>query len=157
MPRPPMLLSPRYMFVVSLFGLPYTLNSSRHYLKWKILRRKKKGITNQACKKEFFADWMNRRFQRQLIRRKFLGVSGNEALLNPGVVKWYCQYWLTLFLQGYQCLSSIQRFIESLSFNHRRQTLISGAYPPVVPIPMKYLKMRVSTSSTVIFSVSCLP
>lgn len=29
---------------------------------------------------------MNRRFQRQLIRRKFLGVSGNEALLNPGVV-----------------------------------------------------------------------
>ena len=38
------------------------------------------------------------------------------------------------FLQGYQCLSSIQRFIESLSFNHRRQPLISGAYPPVVPI-----------------------
>ena len=29
---------------------------------------------------------MNRRFQRQLIRRKFLGVSGNETLLNPGVV-----------------------------------------------------------------------
>ena len=29
---------------------------------------------------------MNRRFQRQLIRRKFLGVSGNEALLDPGVV-----------------------------------------------------------------------
>ncbi|NBK77444.1 hypothetical protein D5272_02295 [bacterium D16-76] len=32
MPRPPMLLSPRYMFVVSPFGLPYALNSSRHYL-----------------------------------------------------------------------------------------------------------------------------
>ena len=29
---------------------------------------------------------MNRRFQRQLIRRKFLGVSGNETLLNSGVV-----------------------------------------------------------------------
>ena len=27
-----MLLSPRYMFVVSPFGLPYTLNSSRRYL-----------------------------------------------------------------------------------------------------------------------------
>jgi hypothetical protein len=34
MPRPPMLLSLRYMFVVSLFGLLYTLNSSRHYLKF---------------------------------------------------------------------------------------------------------------------------
>jgi len=32
MPRPPMLLLPQYMFVVSLFGLPYALNSSRHYL-----------------------------------------------------------------------------------------------------------------------------
>ena len=32
MPRPPMLLSPRYMFVVSLLGLPYARNSSRHYL-----------------------------------------------------------------------------------------------------------------------------
>ena len=32
MPRPPMLLSPRYMFVVSLFGLPYALNSSRYYI-----------------------------------------------------------------------------------------------------------------------------
>ena len=38
------------------------------------------------------------------------------------------------FLQGYQCLSSIQRFIVSLSFNHRRESLISGAYPSVVPV-----------------------
>ena len=42
---------------------------------------------------------------------------------------------MTLFLQGYQCLSgSIQRFIVSLSFDHRREPLIGGAYPPVVPI-----------------------
>ena len=42
---------------------------------------------------------------------------------------------MTLFLQGYQCLSgSIQRFIVSLSFYHRREPLIGGAYPPVVPI-----------------------
>ena len=46
----------------------------------------KKGITNQACKREFFADRMNHRFQRQLILGKLLGISGNETLLNPGVV-----------------------------------------------------------------------
>ena len=32
MPRPLMLLSPRYMFVVSLFGLPFVLNPCRRYL-----------------------------------------------------------------------------------------------------------------------------
>ena len=37
MPRPPMLLSPRYMFVVSLFGLPYARNSSRRYLEDEVI------------------------------------------------------------------------------------------------------------------------
>lgn len=47
----------------------------------------------------------------------------------------YCQYWLTLFLQGYQCLScSIHRFIISLSPGHRGKSVIGGAYPPIVPI-----------------------
>ena len=46
----------------------------------------KKGITNQACKRDFFADRMNHRFQRQLILGKLLGISGNETLLNPGAV-----------------------------------------------------------------------
>ena len=42
---------------------------------------------------------------------------------------------VTLFLQGYSCLScSIQRFIISLSFDHRREPLIRRAYPPIVPI-----------------------
>ena len=39
-----MLLSPRYMFVVSLFGLPYARNSSRHYLIF--------------LRKSPFADWI---------------------------------------------------------------------------------------------------
>ena len=38
------------------------------------------------------------------------------------------------FLQGYQCLSSIQGFIISLPLDHRRKPLIGRAYSPVVPI-----------------------
>ncbi len=38
------------------------------------------------------------------------------------------------FLQGYQCLSSIQGFIISLPLDHRREPLIGRAYSPVVPI-----------------------
>ena len=50
------------------------------------LKAGKKGITNQACKSEFFADRMNHRFQRELILGKFLGVSGDKALLHAGVI-----------------------------------------------------------------------
>ena len=34
-----MLLSPQYMFVVSLFGLPFVLNPCRRYLKMKAILR----------------------------------------------------------------------------------------------------------------------
>ena len=46
----------------------------------------KRGTTNQACKSEFFADQMNRRFQCQLILGKLLSISGNETLFDLGVV-----------------------------------------------------------------------
>ncbi len=42
---------------------------------------------------------------------------------------------MTLFSQGYQCLSCrVRRFVISLPPDHRRKPLIGGAYPPVIPI-----------------------
>lgn len=55
-------------------------------LRWKIFEGAKEGITNQACKRGFFADRMNRRFQCQLVLGRLRGFSGNEALRDPGVV-----------------------------------------------------------------------
>ena len=85
---------PRRSSIVGFAGVdPAVDDSGKHISKSnpttkreKFLRGWKKGIRNWACKRGFFADWMKRRYQRQLILRKLPGISGNEALLDPCVV-----------------------------------------------------------------------